>query len=1263
MPTLDKLRKLGDGEFHSLCDDLLCRVEVRYGRLRSHGINQYGVSIVGQPDSYVGETASSCSIAFCYTAQQKGWWNKVVDDVNAAVATARDVAEIVIAIPHNADRDGPQKKHEIDWLGAARKAAGRAELRIVDGRDIAAWLDSDYQDLRFQYLGIPYSRLNPQSLLASCLRWNGPCLAALESSTRYDPGRYISRHADAELFALWQSALRPRTTDGNRTLWPIRLIPLVSDAGIGKTSVLATFVRSVGAAVPVILLQARDLSFDTEDSLITHVMDVMQGVLSPKVRLEEESAVVHHLSSSAPLTVVLDGLDESKDSGSVQRAITHWLKSRLGQASVLIVSSRPDFWRRCVDVSWTRWMNAPADEPRLPAKRADSFERRELSDGIQLPDRFTKAELDEAWQRAGRSGRELDILPAESKEELRHPFTLRVYLDLCTSGCHESIQVMRASLLETWLNQRLDAEVSGRLSRDLFQMTLRWIAKRLGELSVGSLAVDEMGGVPRFNAANPPGEVVERLIHSNILESVSGRRDHVRFAVESVQDFYRAEAELGDVVAAPRDVAEKFARLPFTEAYGRLARLGQLLVNVEERHEFIDGLGTADARMAAVVLRADPKSYGSGARKRVCEQLGDQIESRHRVRGAFAIKMLSELPCDEARDCLASKMLHPAEPHRYLRNVSAMSFAKLGLESAVELVYEWPWFNQSRGYASYYDRETFAVLRSATPEFKNALATHAWSHVSTESGTEEHGRAVGVLAYLGDERLASHLKERLQTNGGLEAYENDALFALGTDEAGSIFYDSAKAMLAETAALGYGVGTQEWYSLYSKVSTTSGDRQDLLTQEFEPYIRRLIVDDDQEAFSLGFGLAIRSRCSAVIYDAVRAWAKQYYGGTPDWIREWIPPATWCDWWNRSNDLEVRQRLLQIIPNAPNANIEQVLIDCLNHVKLRSQAAWHLGHFGCVRAVVALRHLLDREGTTAHDKEMIGLALGLLRDTKSIDQLRACALVEPPNHRWASVLALGLIGTADAEAALVTLFDTDVDDELVGGALIGCGSATAVSHVVKSARAREDGARWFCECMKHAFWTNNRRLPTEYYSYVQTTEITAYLEEIEKEITNKWDLLHAVREIDSEDIRALLRRWASRADSADDPVVRENKKLEMSALCYGELMRRGDEFAVPYVLDERADDKDHIYVPITHENLSHFPSSTTAIELRNRLDSARDKSTTVRLLALLGRFGDSSDADLIRPFLADEDDFVSNVACETLLRLTDPLLVPKGWREL
>jgi hypothetical protein len=129
------------------------------------------------------------------------------------------------------------------------------------------------------------------------------------------------------------------------------------------------------------------------------------------------------------------------------------------------------------------------------------------------------------------------------------------------------------------------------------------------------------------------------------------------------------------------------------------------------------------------------------------------------------------------------------------------------------------------------------------------------------------------------------------------------------------------------------------------------------------------------------------------------------------------------------------------------------------------------------------------------------------------------------------------------------------------------------------------------------------------------------------------------------------------------VVRDDGQVKKAGLSYTELMRRGDVSAVPYFVDERADEEDHIYVHLAADSLSHFPSESVAAELRSRIVAARPETRIASLLSLLGRYGDSGDEGLIRPFLDHPDDFVACVACESLLRLTDPLLVPHHWREL
>src|SRR5262249_24419326 len=163
----------------------------------------------------------------------------------------------------------------------------------------------------------------------------------------------------------------------------------------------------------------------------------------------EEVAITHHLPGTVPLTVILDGLDEAGDVGSVKRALTCWLKSRLGQASILIVSSRPEFWKLCSDLSWGRWMPTAADQcSPASAVRRSSMERRDAVDGVRVPDQFSHDELEASWLRAGQTREQLYALPSEAREELRHPFTLRAYLDLGLHGEAPQRPTTRVALME-----------------------------------------------------------------------------------------------------------------------------------------------------------------------------------------------------------------------------------------------------------------------------------------------------------------------------------------------------------------------------------------------------------------------------------------------------------------------------------------------------------------------------------------------------------------------------------------------------------------------------------------------------------------------------------------------------------------------------------------------------------------------------------------------------------------------------------------------
>lgn len=1271
MGTLSEIQQLSDGKFHSLGDELLRRLEPRYRRLRTHGLNARGESIKGQPDSYVGDTAATASIAVCYTVQRAGWWNKVVDDVRDAVAASPLATEVVVIIPHNADRDGPKDK-AIDWLSQARAVSGNAKVRTIDGREISQLLDSDHQDLRYQYLGIPYSRLSGPGILAGCRAASLAAMEAITASGRYDPGRYSPRSADRELYQLWQSAFC-KDNDSRRAS-PVCLISLVNDSGVGKTSLVCEFTRTLGKVLPVVLLQARDLMFASEDSLVASVIHAIQGFLDPVARVIEEAALARLLAGSTRLTVVVDGLDEAHNAQGVQKAINFWLRSSLSRVSILILTSRREFWRTCAESTWVRWMpNAEPDNRSTSEVAARSqVEKTDPASGIRLPDLFNEKELEAAWLRAGRPRSELFTLEGEAREELRHPFTLRIFLDLLSKERLPSHKITRAALLERWLNHRLDVEAlpQERITRSHFQKALRIVASQIAELNAGSFSVDGLTAVPRFDSSRPPGPVLQRLIEASILESLPRQPDHIRFTVEAVQDFYLAEADVEEIKNDAQSMAANFAELTFSSVHTRLTRIGSRIVDEDVRHEFILRLLDVDARKAAILLRASPGNYAPEIRAKIANELGTQITMRHRVRAAMAILLLSDLTCSEAVDVLVKYLVLPADSDRHLKSLGATAFVKLSNANEAAFVYRCEWFGIYQGNDIHFSRELLASIRSATPEFQSALADQAIAQLENESGTWEHAKAVTVLAYLRDPRLVSHLETRLAYIGLLDHYENYALIAVGSDAAGALFASSSRAVGNRLNSLpDDSANNDARYKLFCLVQFTDYDIRYFLTSAFEPHVQRLIEDSNKDVSRIAIDLTKRARATSLYYAAAEATAKG------NWLdlgrgehRDCVNPTEWLDWWRQSSGDVLRRKLLGLLPRYPNAEIEQILLDCLDSLVICGLAARVLGEYGAIRTAPRLREILA-DPVTAYDKwskAEAANALGDMRDDAAVTLL--ASLAHNYSDAWVvlqAIRSLGCIGNEEAESALERLLPLPNGEHfqnMVFEALLCCGSRSAVARLIHEASERKDGVEWLCERIRGLTTIRGWRRG-EYYTHIHTTELVDYLDANFKTTfpEQNWHVGGLFRQIDSPEVRALLRKWGSRRGSPEDPIVRESDNYRLSDMCFGELQERGDVSAIEFTLDDRADEKDELYVALASKHLRTFPVEAVADQIRVRLNLATNTSETVRMLALLGRFGQQADHELAAAYVNHADDLVANVACEAMLRLSDPLLIPNRWR--
>jgi hypothetical protein len=1267
MSTHDEIRRLADGSFHSLGDDLLRRLSPRYRRLRKHGLNACGESIKGQPDSYVGETASTASIAVCYTVQKSGWWKKVVQDVRAAVVASPLAMEVVIVVPHNVDRDGPKDK-TIDWHLQAQEAAGNARLYIIDGREISNLLDSDHQDLRYQYLGTPYSRLSLFSIFESCRAASRDAIETIKASGRYDPLRYSTRSADRELYQQWQSAFYK--DNDSRRVSPVSLISLVNDSGVGKTSLVCEFTRTLGTVLPVVLLQARDLTFGSEDNLVASVIHAIQGVLDPATRVIEEAALTKLLDGSAKLTVVVDGLDESHNCDGVRRAINYWLKSKLSTVSILITTARREFWRTCVDSTWARWMpNAePGTNSTTEIATRSQVEKTDPAYGVRIPDLFTEEELEAAWLRAGRNRSDLLTLSVDARAELRHPFTLRTFLEVISQEGIPAIKITKAALLELWLNRRLDVESlpQERITQSHFQTALQVVAGQIAESNTGSVSVDSLTNVPRFDSTRPPGPVLQRLIDASILESLPRQTDHIRFTVEAVQDFYLAEADVGKIKNDVKSMVEIFSKLTFSSAYTRLVRIGSRIVTEEVCHEFIRLLLHVDVRKAAILLRASPSHYDPEIRAKIADELGTQIKARHRVRAAMAISLLSDLTCGEAVDALVNHFMQTTESDKHLKSLGANAFVKLSCAKEASFVYRWQHFGIYYGNEIHFSRDLLARVRAATPEFQSALADQAIVELKHESGTWEHAKAVVVLAYLRDPRLVSHLKTRLASNGLLNYYENYALIALGSDKAGALFTSVAKAVGNRLNLLPDDCTNNDArYKLGCLVRFMDYDIRYFITSALEPHIQRLIEDSDGEVAWMGIDLAMRANVVSLYYAVAQvtsrgAWLDYYRYGH----RDSVNPTEWLGWWRRSSDNAIRRKLLGLLPRYPNPEIEQILLDCLECRDFCAAAARFLGEYGAIRAAPRLREIISDAviDDDKREKSAAAKALGDMRDDGAVKILaRLASSYSDPWINSQVIKSLSCIGNDEAESALEQLLEIPREEyfqDLVFEALLYCGSQTAVSKVIRKASERTDGAEWLCERLCRLKMIRGWRRG-EFYTHIHTKDLVDYLRIHFKPSSPERNCRFgdALAQIDSSEVRALLRNWASKQGSPEDPSVREGDHYKISDMCFETLRERGDFSAIEFTFEQRADEEDDNYVILTANCLRSFPIEAVADQIRARLERATSTSEIVRMLALLGRFGQQVDHELALPYLNHADDLVANVACEVMLRLSDPLLIP------
>lgn len=1260
--TLTRLQSLNDGEFHTLCDELLPRISPRFHSLVPHGQNQAGQSIVGQPDSYVGNAAAKCRIAIQYNVKKKSWWTKVIEDVKDARRECPEAEEIVVALPRDVDREKPSKGNGINWHHDAEEAAKPATLTVFNGTMIAKQLDDFYQNLRHAHLGISYSRLSWHALLSGAQRSTNEVVARLALLGRYDSEHYIDREADERVFKMWQRTLRTATDRIGQEKGQ-RLLPLIADSGIGKTSLLCRFAERSSSHTPVLLVLARDLSFGDSASLVQHVMERLQGLLIDGARSAEEAHLASLLEGKTPLTVVVDGLDEATDASGVRKSIDAWLRSRLGQQSVLIVSSRPEFWRKCRDSTWSKSIVREDDHPH--AARTLRHEQR-LTDldpmqGIQLPEKFSKFELSRAWAQSGRSDEELWQLPPDVRAELQHPFTMRSAVDLLASGTPAAELRTRSRIMNLWIHNRLDREAQAdpdlRIDPSQFGECLRQISQAVAKTDGSWVPVDNLHDVPRFDRAKPPGAAVERLLAANILETHPEHPNQIRFTFEAVQDFYLAEAIVSEIKQDPASTAKSFISVPFSKVITQLERIGDQIASEECREHFVETLAELDPPRAAVVMRTSITAYSSGCRQKVVSCVARLLSSTFDADRALATELLGRLKCAESSNAL-EEAFAGTTPSKRLHGLLSSAAISHGITTLVPQVFQTWWFTRENYFV-----DLRPELNATTNEFRQALTDYALQFIPSTDHSDDYRRAVTVLGYLADDRVVEAIDKRTQLGKWPLFYEASCLLAIGSPLATKVFSVLVDRFIK--AKQNKELERKEEEELDFAISAVGCNVGHLATPHIEDLVAELIGSSDPQRQLVGRSLAGRLGSERMLELKIRRWKVDGYF-IPEFpgFGKRLGCDKWIELWNQEPPLNERRTLIKVAGDLHDTRIEQILITSLNDREVAGIATQSLAAMGSERSCAAIRGLLSDQSEQDQDSKRIRecayAALATLRDPCSVPEMVRFLESDVGAKHYDGTVELAAIGTNEAEDALLDL-KNQTDESLVTG-LVSFGSRRSVAHAVEIARRHTDGPNWLLKNCRFCFQSFHGWSRHKFRTDVDLEPLLDFVRSSPSLITEEtYDcLLTVFNSINGPIMRQWLHEWYDRRNSATDIKLKSPENATISGMAFHDLAERGDSYVLSDFLQREIEAGKKFRVSWIVDKLGVFNTQDVQLVVREALERTSDPDARVVVLDLLGHVGADSDVRLAEAYVNDPHQAVASAAYEAKLRLSDPMRLAEGW---
>lgn len=734
--------------FQQLCDEVLT---AHWGyKIHPRGMSPRG-TVKGRPDSW-GHDEQGKLCAFEY-GTSPNWRSKLEGDLKQVASISDFSPEIFVFCTNRSISDDAER----ECAAMVRQTYGW-ELRLYGLGDLAIPLDTKWQDIRKRILHIDIEHHNWISLLAVCEDHRRRVLMTYRYSGKYDPSLYVHRTVEYKIGAWYRHAMtcirQEQAGKPEEKTTRSHLLVVIDQAGVGKTNVALHLAEKYGKDAPVLILPG-NIPITDIHTLEREVVDAVSYPVDDRTyhaKVHEVCQIAQH--EGYPFLVIIEGINENRDPRRMGEAIEQMLSAYQKYPLLLLVTCRDTFWPL---------IQSPILDRFLPEGGAVSL-------GL-----YTDEEFERACKTYFSHWKVNINLSVEAGEQLRSPLLLSIFAEVNHQCPFTFVPfVVAKDLWERYLAAKVDAihdALEREKSKQAIRTAIEHIALRMLEWNSPTFPYSDISDInPHIDPDDTrPQSLFLQLKNAGVLKEDPP---------ETISFVYDAFFEY----VAGRTLAHTFEKPPERErVLRRVEELAQayrwrqvplyIAELVSEPDAIIEHLCSSNLWLAAQALTRVPTIVSVKIRQQVLCNLEEKLSSRFSLDRQRAAHLLGSLKTNESKEQLLR--VRTTSPSNTPAALCAL--ARIGAEEIEE-----PFIRYLGRFLEWYIPDDQELVNTLPTSFRQQLLEQA---VPLLQDTDRMQAAAHTLGYLKAEQAVTPLLAHLEATEWSDWVALMALLRIGTQEA------------------------------------------------------------------------------------------------------------------------------------------------------------------------------------------------------------------------------------------------------------------------------------------------------------------------------------------------------------------------------------------------------------------------------------------------------------------------------------------------